>query len=295
MALPTMAIQVHSLVLGSRAPARRCPWSTDAGLKPTSNRGSQAPRGDGRRVTRDRHLRRVRPRLRRACASVNASLNDARSSRRRVEESPRHRESGARRFTRSMRAEQPDAMLWGALESCPEGNDWKRAPHALRAMRRMCRGAQTRYIKIRLRKCRVNFASSVRPSRQKAGHRAIAQVVPRGGVVNARRPGLGRVEAQRRALTMPSTARESNARWCRRAMGTAFVARIPEEVAAFRQEETRRPPAWAGCQGRNSQLAGHGGVSPLDRGSVDFPKGLLLNAGPATCEAVRNLYTDFGP
>ena len=95
-----------------------------------------------------------------------------------------------RSFTRSVRAQQPDAMLWGALESCPEGDDWKRALHALGAMRRMCRVAQTRYINIRLRKSRVNFVlSRPAPSHQKAGHRAKAQVVPRAGVVNARRPG----------------------------------------------------------------------------------------------------------
>ena len=65
-------------------------------------------------------------------------------------------------------------------------------------MRRMCRGAQTRYIKIRLRKSRVNSLFSARQSHQKAGHRAIAQVVPRAGVVNARRPGRrpGRSEAK---------------------------------------------------------------------------------------------------
>ena len=65
-------------------------------------------------------------------------------------------------------------------------------------MRRMCRGAQTRYINIRLRKSRVNSLFSARPSHQKAGHRAIAQVVPRAGVVNARRPGRrpGRSEAK---------------------------------------------------------------------------------------------------
>lgn len=173
-------------------------------LKPTSNRGSQAPRGDGRRVASDRHLRRVRPRHGRACASVNATLNDAGSSRRGVEESSRDRESGVRSFTRSVRAQQPDAMLWGALESCPEGDDWKSAPHALCAMRRMCRAAQTRDINIRLPKSRVNLVFAARPSHQKAGHRAIAHVVPRagsgvpdarfparwgGGVVNARRPG----------------------------------------------------------------------------------------------------------
>ena len=45
-----------------------------------------------------------------------------------------------RSFTRGVSAQQPDAMLWGALESCPEGDDWKRALHALGAMRRMCRG-----------------------------------------------------------------------------------------------------------------------------------------------------------
>jgi hypothetical protein len=58
--------------------------------------------------------------------------------------------------------------------------------------------AQTRYIKIRLRKSRVNSLFSARPSHQKAGHRAIAQVVPRAGVVNARRPGRrpGRSEAK---------------------------------------------------------------------------------------------------
>lgn len=65
-------------------------------------------------------------------------------------------------------------------------------------MRRMCRGAQTRYIKIRLRKSRVNSLFSARPSHQKVAHRAIAQVVPRAGVVNARRPGRrpGRSEAK---------------------------------------------------------------------------------------------------
>ena len=62
----------------------------------------------------------------------------------------------------------------------------------------MCRGAQTRYINIRLRKSRVNSLFPARPSHQKAGHRAIAQVVPRAGVVNARRPGRrpGRSEAK---------------------------------------------------------------------------------------------------
>jgi len=62
----------------------------------------------------------------------------------------------------------------------------------------MCREAQTRYIKIRQRKSGVNFTFSARPSHQKAGHRVIAQVVPRGGVVNARRPGRrpGRSEAK---------------------------------------------------------------------------------------------------
>ena len=73
-------------------------------LKPTSNRGSQAPRGDGRRVARDRHLQRVRQRHGRACASANAILHDAWPSRRRVEESPRDRESGVRRFTRGVKA-----------------------------------------------------------------------------------------------------------------------------------------------------------------------------------------------
>ena len=52
-------------------------------------------------------------------------------------------------------------------------------------------GAQSRYIKIRRRKSGVNFAFSPRPSHQKAGHRVIAKVVPRAGVVNARRPGRG--------------------------------------------------------------------------------------------------------
>ena len=89
-------------------------------------------------------------------------------------------------------------MLWGALESCPEGADWKRALHALGAMRRLCRGAQMRYINIRLRKSRVNIAFVARLSHQKDAHRAIAQVVPRAGVVNARRPGRrpGRSEAK---------------------------------------------------------------------------------------------------
>jgi len=165
--------------------------------KPTSSRGSRAPRGDGRRVARDRHMRYVRPRHGRACASANATLNDAWSSRRRVAESPRDRESGVRRFTRSVKAQQPDAMLWGALESCPEGDDWKRAPHALGAMRRMCRAAQTRYINIRLPKSRVNLdflddfsrpctQPRFRPSRnghERAAHRRrqCPQARPRAG------------------------------------------------------------------------------------------------------------------
>jgi hypothetical protein len=82
-------------------------------------------------------------------------------------------------------------MFWDALESCPEGTDWKRAPHALGAMRRMCRRHRRDYIKIHLWKPGVNFASSARPSPSESGHRAIAHVVPRTGVVNARRPGRG--------------------------------------------------------------------------------------------------------
>ena len=88
--------------------------------------------------------------------------------------------------------------MGGRLNRALRATTGKRALHALGAMRRMCRGAQTRYIKIRLRKSRVNSLFSTRPSHQKAGHRAIAQVVPRAGVVNARRPGRrpGRSEAK---------------------------------------------------------------------------------------------------
>ena len=177
--------------------ARRCPWSADEGCCRHRPAGSQAPRGDGRRVARDRHMQRVRPRHGRACASANAVLNDGWSSRRRVEESPLDRESGAPAHAQRRRSSLT-RCCGGALESCPEGDDWKRAPHALGAMRRMCRAAQTRYIKIRLRKSRVNSLFSARPSHQKARHRAIAQVVPRAGVVNARRPGRrpGRSEAK---------------------------------------------------------------------------------------------------
>jgi hypothetical protein len=55
-----------------------------------------------------------------------------------------------------------------------------------------------RFINIRLRKSSVNSLFSARPSHQKAGYRAIAHVVPRAGVVNARRPGRrpGRSEAK---------------------------------------------------------------------------------------------------
>jgi len=84
----------------------------------------------------------------------------------------------------------------------------------------MCRAAQTRYINIRLPKSRVNLdfstTSRARPRHQDSGHRTSAMNVPRPGVVNARRPGPVPGQAERRALTTPSTARESNTRWCRR-------------------------------------------------------------------------------
>jgi hypothetical protein len=86
------------------------------GLQPTSNCGELvAPRSDGRRVLRDRH-RSVRPRLGRAAASANAILDDAWSSRRRVEECRRDRESAVRRFTCSVSVQPADAMSWGALD-----------------------------------------------------------------------------------------------------------------------------------------------------------------------------------
>ncbi len=136
-----------------------------------------------------------------------------------------------------------ERMLLGACVACSGSDATEAGPRAVAAPWRDGDWIATEDdLKLRLprRTCQYSDGHtrrrsrlSVGPSHQKAGHRAIAHVVPRGGVVNARRPGLGRVEAQRRALTTPSTARESNARWCRRAIGTAFVARIPEEVAAL--------------------------------------------------------------
>ena len=58
-------------------------------------RGAGLRAVNGRRVARDRHMQGVRPRHGRAGASANAVLNDAWSSRRRVEESPLDREAGA--------------------------------------------------------------------------------------------------------------------------------------------------------------------------------------------------------
>ena len=54
------------------------------------------------------------------------------------------RDSSARVLTQSARALQPTAMFGGALESCPVGDDRKRAPHALGAKRRVCPAAQMR-------------------------------------------------------------------------------------------------------------------------------------------------------
>ena len=85
-----------------------------------------------------------------------------------------------------------------AFESCPEaptGNalcmHWVRCGGCAVGHRRDASN-------IRLRKSCVNIAFSARPSHQRAANRAIADVVPRAGVVNARRPGRrpGRSEAK---------------------------------------------------------------------------------------------------
>ncbi len=60
---------------------------------------------------------------------------------------------------------------------------------------------------------RSSSTSRERPSQWSPSRHC--QSVPRAGVVNARRPGHSRVEAKRRALTMPSTAPASSARWWR--------------------------------------------------------------------------------
>ena len=69
----------------------------------------------------------------------------------------------------------------------------------------MCRGAQTRYIKIRLPESRVNLvrgAMMVTSIAQEPDTcRAEASSMPEG-------PAVGRVEAKRRALTTLSTARD---------------------------------------------------------------------------------------
>jgi hypothetical protein len=56
-------------------------------------------------------------------------------------------------------------------------------------MRRMCRGQHRRDSSTYACGSAASTSLSRSPSHQKAGHRAIAHVVPRGGVVNARRPG----------------------------------------------------------------------------------------------------------
>ena len=65
-------------------------------------------------------------------------------------------------------------------------------------MRRMCRWGTDAIHQHTPTAIPRQLAFSARPSHQKGGHRAIAQVVPRGGVVNARRPGRrpGRSEAK---------------------------------------------------------------------------------------------------
>ncbi|OFV91294.1 MAG: hypothetical protein A3G76_06945 [Acidobacteria bacterium RIFCSPLOWO2_12_FULL_65_11] len=105
------------------------------------------------------------------------------------------RESGVRSFTRSVRAQQPDAMLWGALESCPEGDDWRRALHALCAMRRMCHAAQTRDTNIRLPKSRVNLVLSAEVRTSFPGHHTSATSELRGGAVKTAARGVERSES----------------------------------------------------------------------------------------------------
>ena len=156
MALPTKAIHVHSFVLdlvlqrADVSPARRCPWSTDEGLEADiepRERGSARRRSS--RGNRPSFTTRW-PRHGRACASVNATLDYAGSSRRGIREPACSRVGGALVPHGTCEREQPLASRCGALESCSESGDSKRAPHALGATQRGCREAQTRYIKIRL-------------------------------------------------------------------------------------------------------------------------------------------------
>ena len=168
-------------------------------LKPTSNRGSHAPRGDGRRVDSDRQLQAFRrgmdshapretplpatpgrgddawPRARVFAIQVYAC------SRRAQERSNRPRCLGVR-LNRALRATMGNALR-----------------HALGAKRKMCRVAQTRYINIRLPKSHVNpqHAFCLRWSEAiRTRHRASAHDVPRASAVNARRPRrTGGVEA----------------------------------------------------------------------------------------------------
>ena len=122
----TGTLHVHSRVLGSRAPARRleagAPMSVEHGCRPEADiepreSGSARGRWSGctGHVTRDRHLRRVRPRLGRASASVNASLKDAWPSRPCVDESPTDRAQGCARSRAARTRSSQTRCLWERL------------------------------------------------------------------------------------------------------------------------------------------------------------------------------------
>lgn len=114
----------------------------------------------------------------------------------------------------------------------------------------MCRGALTRYINRRLRKSRVNFTFSARAHHQKAGLRAIAHVVPRAGVVNARRPGLGPGRSGAKSIDDTEHGTRLERAMVQAQLVPASSRGFPKQLAAKRADAARGFVGWVA--GRNA-------------------------------------------
>ncbi len=182
-------------------------------MKPTSNRGSVCSTRRRTRARRDRHTTGRTPRLGRHAPRWYATRGDTRSTRRgtdtrsgdRLPDQRHVRDRAIRNYRRRCCSD--------ALESCPGGDDRKRAPwHCVRHG-----GCAERH-----RRDRVNLrpTEAHRQSRsvtllniRHADHRVSAQPCRAQAPSMPAGPAAGGGGAQRRAWTATSTARDSRTRW----------------------------------------------------------------------------------
>ena len=182
-------------------------------MKPTSNRWGVCATRRRTRARRDCHIAGRTPRLGRhapRCTprAATPGLHDKAPTRVSGNRLPEQRHVRDRAICNYRRR-----CCWDALESCPGGNDRKRAPwHWVRHGGCAERHRRNRF---NLSPAQAHGQSRIgdpaghpprRPSRK-------CPAVPRAGAVHARRPRHGGGGAQRRAWTATSAARDSRTRW----------------------------------------------------------------------------------